>query len=58
MINGHPVIYSLGAGRDDDHARPAAGVDDPGRVVANWTTTDPIDGDWILYDVRPAPTGP
>ena len=64
LIDGHPVIYSVGVDQDDDGGR--APIDNNGKsnpgLAAFW---DPdledqpdYEGDWILYDGRPATTDP
>ena len=64
VVDGQPLIYSLGPDRDDDGGRPVLGEDGNPEVWPEFLTldeleainaTDPasIDGDWILY-----PRGP
>ena len=58
VIDGKPVIYSVGVDRDDDGGR--AGADSHGKafddIVARWprktNAKTPTDGDWILFDGR------
>ena len=47
IVDGRPLIYSVGADRKDDGGRPTA---DP-RAAATWEANpDPLpDGDWVLY---------
>jgi hypothetical protein len=65
IVDGKPVVYSVGVDRDDDAARPALGSDERPDVTAaaEWVmptrrNAAPIDGDWILFDGRPEPTKP
>lgn len=48
LVDGKPLLYSVGADRDDDGGRPPA--DEPMRA-AEWTATKPVDGDWVLYPI-------
>jgi hypothetical protein len=54
LINGKPLIYSVGADGDDDGGRlPIA----PGGKVrkwgaADWSSDKPADGDWVLFPMR------
>jgi hypothetical protein len=56
LINGRPVVYSVGADRKDDGGRaaPTPADRDPEWDVADWSIAPEKarDGDWILY---PAP---
>jgi hypothetical protein len=47
LNNNRPLVYSVGADRNDDEGRPTA---EP-RAAANWDAKpDPMpDGDWVLY---------
>jgi hypothetical protein len=47
LNNNRPLVYSVGADRNDDGGRPTARP----RAAANWDAKpDPMpDGDWILY---------
>ncbi len=48
-----PVLYSVGADRDDDEGREAR--DPAGRTgtrLAGFWGGDPIDGDWVLFPVK------
>lgn len=58
LIDGAPVLYSVGVDRDDDGGRaainPRGGAPDR-RFAARWQQPargGPIDGDWILFDGR------
>ena len=57
LIDGKPLLYSIGADRDDDGGRPP--LDDRGRVVpklAARVVADPakaVDGDWVLWPPVP-----
>lgn len=60
LVDNHPVVYSVGVDHDDDSGKMAEyspGHADP-VVAAQWNFADDIqkkyDGDWILYDARPA----
>lgn len=58
VIDGRPVVYSVGYDRHDDGGRAAiVGTSGPvPTAAARWgagKTT--LDGDWIVYDARPAP---
>jgi hypothetical protein len=58
LVNGQPIVYSVGVDRKDDGGRPPEG---PGGKMTNWPAAaawpDPTDrkphkipsGDWILY---------
>jgi hypothetical protein len=53
LVDGRPVVYSVGADRDDDSGRPAiapAGYSST-RIAAQWgsSSVPPGDGDWRLY---------
>ena len=58
IVNGHPLIYSVGADRDDDGGsipiNPHTGKPDS-KYAAAWqqSNDNPIDGDWVLYPARP-----
>lgn len=64
LIDGAPVAYSVGIDRDDDGGRPATyrpGFSPDSQYAAQWFPGDyrrlqnPIpDGDWLLFDARPA----
>ncbi len=57
LINGRPIVYSVGADRDDDGGRPA--IDRQGNPnPAQWAqpTSGNPDGDWILYPQSATPT--
>lgn len=64
LIDGRPVIYSVGVDRDDDGGRPAldhSQKPDPLRA-GRWKMPSShngatIDGDWILFDGRSAARG-
>jgi hypothetical protein len=47
LINNRPLVYSVGADRNDDGGRPTAQP----RTAANWDAKPDLmpDGDWILY---------
>ena len=53
LVDGRPLVYSIGADRDDDGGRPP--LDDRGRFVpklAARVVEDPakaVDGDWVLW---------
>lgn len=53
LIDGKPLLYSIGSDRDDDGGRPS--IADRGRVVtklAARVVNDPakaVDGDWVLW---------
>jgi hypothetical protein len=62
LVDGKPVVYSLGDDRVDDGGRPPTtkGGKPDNRSAANWVTPDSnknaiADGDWVLY---PQPTVP
>ena len=53
LTNGRPVVYSVGADRDDDGGRAAVARGKPeGWAAAMWgvAPADAPDGDWVLYD--------
>ena len=63
LVDGKPLIYSLGPDRDDDHGKPILDKDGNPEYQPRFLTldeldarneTDPasIDGDWILYPVE------
>jgi hypothetical protein len=65
LVDGKPVIYSVGVDRDDDGGTAAtdAAGQSAATAAAEWTQPagrkqGPIDGDWILYDGRPKPSLP
>jgi hypothetical protein len=45
VVDGEPVVYSVGADRKDDGGRAA----NPPQIAARWQTDKPAAGDWILY---------
>jgi hypothetical protein len=54
LVEGRPVVYSVGADRNDDGGRPPrnkAGIPDPDRamLVSHHLDFEPADGDWILW---------
>lgn len=61
LVNGAPVVYSVGVDRDDDGGRDDAGkADSTGHHdrLARWSlesdeSIESVDGDWILFDARP-----
>lgn len=58
IVDRHPLIYSVGADRDDDGGRLPldSPPGEPGDVrVTLWDVGDqgPIDADWVLYPSRP-----
>lgn len=58
LVDGKPVVYSVGVDRDDDGGRAPATTPEQAAAWPYPTTTGgkphEIDGDWILYDGRPA----
>jgi hypothetical protein len=55
VAEGGPVLYSIGADRDDDGGvKPAPGSPNQ-HSVRNTLTRAPPDGDWVLWPVRPEP---
>jgi hypothetical protein len=59
IIDGRPVVYSIGVDHDDDGGKVPPGKDGMPAfdAAALWhqpaASGKPIDGDWILYDGRP-----
>lgn len=59
LVEGKPVVYSVGIDRDDDAGRaavnPKTHAADPD-IAARWLTGNKpdavVDGDWILFDAR------
>ena len=51
LIDGKPVVYSVGVDRIDDGGRPAQVGDVPDAMrAARWDKPDPmVRGDWVLY---------
>lgn len=54
LIDGAPVVYSVGADRDDDGGRAPSGENgdwyaSPGGVWGNAAAYDESDGDWVLW---------
>jgi hypothetical protein len=61
IINNRPVVYSVGADRDDDEGR--APTDDDGRPSAYLASPatmfgSPFDGDWVIWSTVPAQAMP
>jgi hypothetical protein len=54
LVNGKPIVYSVGVDRKDDGGREPIVKGDPDNLAAarwpnsGWPKT-PVDGDWILY---------
>jgi hypothetical protein len=50
LVNGKPLIYSVGADRDDDGGKPAQGKNSSAKA-AQWgiAKEQAVDGDWILF---------
>jgi hypothetical protein len=60
LVDGKPLVYSVGADRDDDGGKlalnPRTGIPEPHRAIQWGVAADKAaDGDWVLY---PPPTGP
>lgn len=50
LKDGAPVIYSVGADRDDDAGRsPLRDGKPASNAVAEWKSDRPVDGDWVLF---------
>jgi hypothetical protein len=53
LVDGRPLVYSVGADRDDDGGRvpqPRPGETEPSPLgAAEWGASDPRDGDWPVY---------
>jgi hypothetical protein len=61
LVDGKPIVYSVGVDRDDDGGRPWTHprTKEPDAIkAAEWpgrqSKATPRDGDWIVYDARPA----
>jgi hypothetical protein len=54
LIQGKPLIYSVGADRDDDAGRPPKGMNG-WMSAASWRQSNELaaDGDWLLFPQRP-----
>jgi hypothetical protein len=57
LVDGRPLVYSIGADRDDDGGRPAAGSGSSDLSMpygaAEWDRMAKVfDGDWVLYGHR------
>jgi hypothetical protein len=48
LVDGRPLLYSVGTDLNDDGGTPYHGNGDPW-WVANWPPDPSIDGDWILW---------
>ena len=57
LVDGRPLIYSIGSDRDDDGGRAprdAAGQDEPQQAkLVNLAGEPMADGDWILWPPTP-----
>jgi hypothetical protein len=56
LVDGRPLVYSVGADRDDDGGRVTKdrnGNEEPFFAV-EWDNTDPADGDWVIYGLMEA----
>jgi hypothetical protein len=54
LIDGEPVVYSIGTDRDDDGGRAAIAADGTGdQNVKRLYAHPPLDGDWILWPPEP-----
>jgi hypothetical protein len=53
LANGRPLIYSVGADRDDDGGKPPPGKN--GWMKAAWSEPKEraADGDWVLFPQNP-----
>lgn len=49
LVDGRPLVYSVGVDRDDDSGRPAAQINDVARWEIDTPIETPADGDWLLY---------
>jgi hypothetical protein len=62
IVDGKPLIYSVGADGDDDGGSPPLHNGYPANHrAAQWHADQPADGDWILFPeprIMPATTGP
>lgn len=57
LVDGRPLVYSVGSDRDDDGGRPAKDRSGQGNanLAAQWNGSRAPDGDWPLYPQPPAP---
>ena len=51
LVNGKPLIYSVGDDRKDDGGRvPLGRMNKPNQwAAALWNQKTPADGDWVLF---------
>jgi hypothetical protein len=57
VVNGKPLIYSVGDDRKDDGGRiPLRPRKQPDRwAAATWNSKESADGDWVLFPLPPEP---
>jgi hypothetical protein len=62
LVDGRPLLYSVGADRDDDGGRPFVGRANGARYfeAARWDQppSEAVDADWVLFPTPVAPPPP
>lgn len=53
LIDGKPIVYSVGADRDDDAGKMPMHDGEPvPTLAAQWNERKPVDADWVLFPAR------